>query len=378
MSRAVYINKIAKFFPNDPVNNDQIEERLGRVYDHPSRSKSIVLRSNKIRNRYYAIDDNGTITDTNAGMAAKAIKKLEFEGFSINDIDMIASGTSTPDQLLPSHAAMVHGELKSPSVEVNSFMGACVTGMQALKSAWMGIASGEKEHAVATGSERCSTWLHAKNFKGEFENIDDLEKKPMLAFDKEFLRWMLSDGAGAALLEAEPRGDLSLKVEWIEIKSYANELDACMYAGSIKNEDGSLSGWSELSEAQWINDSVFAFKQDVKLLAENIMKLGGRFFAETLDKKGVTPDDIDYFLPHISSEFFRSKLHEELAMLGKEITEEKWYTNLTSVGNVGSASIFLMLEELLYSGRLKKGEKIFLCVPESARFQYAYSLITVC
>ncbi|MBD79183.1 MAG: hypothetical protein CL840_09705 [Crocinitomicaceae bacterium] len=377
MSRTVYINKISKFFPNKPVSNDQIEDRLGYVYDKPARSKSVVLRSNKIENRYYAIDENLNITDTNAGMAAKAIKGLESDNFKVDDIDLIASGTSTPDQLLPSHAVMVHGELNSKSVEVNSFMGACVTGMQALKCAYMAIGSGDKEHAVSTGSERCSTWLMAKNFKAEAENTEALNEKPILAFDKEFLRWMLSDGAGAALLEAEPRGDMSLKIEFIDIKSYANELESCMYAGAVKNEDGSLSGWSELEEAQWMNDSIFAFKQDVRLLGENIMRLGGKFFAETLDKRGLTPDNIDYFLPHISSEFFRSMLHDELAVLGKEITEDKWFTNLSRVGNVGAASIYLMLEELLYSGRLKKGERIFLCVPESARFQYAYALLTV-
>ena len=53
MSRAVYINKISKFLPNKPVSNDQIEERLGYVYDKPARSKSVVLRSNKIENRFY-------------------------------------------------------------------------------------------------------------------------------------------------------------------------------------------------------------------------------------------------------------------------------------------------------------------------------------
>jgi len=377
MPRSVYINKIAKHLPNESVSNDNIEDHLGNIYNHTSKSKPIVLRSNKITNRYYAIDAQGNVTDTNAGMTAKAIKGLVSEDFSLEDIDMISTGTGTPDQLLPSHAAMVHGELKSRPVEVNSFMGACVSGMQALKSAWLGVKSGEMEHAVATGSERSSTWLHAKNYTGEFENSNGLKEQPMLAFDKEFLRWMLSDGAGAALLESEKRGDMSLRIEWIDIISYANELDSCMYAGSRKNEDGSLTGWSELEEKQWANESIFALKQDVKLLASNIMRLGGRFFVETLERHNLAPDDIDYFLPHISSEFFRSKLHEELARLGKEITEDKWYTNLASVGNVGSASIFLILEELLYSGKLKKGDKLFLCVPESARFQYAYALLTV-
>jgi 3-oxoacyl-[acyl-carrier-protein] synthase-3 len=377
MSKSVYINKVAKFLPNNPVSNDQIEDRLGYVYDKPARSKGIVLRSNQIKTRYYAIDEERNITHTNAQLAAEAIRKLDGNGFQLNDIDMLAAGTSTPDQLLPSHAAMIHGELKCPSIELSSFMGACVTGMQAMKNAFMAVAAGDKENAISTGSERCSTWLMAKNYKGEVEGQNDLEEQPILAFDKEFLRWMLSDGAGAALLQNEPKGDLSLKIEWIDIKSYANELDSCMYAGSVKNDDGSLTGWSELDEPTWISESVFPFKQDVRLLGDNIMRLGGKFFAETLDKRGLTPDDIDYFLPHISSEFFRSKLHDELKVLGKEITEDKWFTNLSRVGNVGAASIYLMLEELMHSGTLSKGQKIFLCVPESARFQYAYSLLTV-
>ncbi len=57
---------------------------------------------------------------------------------------------------------------------------------------------------------------------------------------------------------------------------------------------------------------------------------------------------------------------------------EKWFLNLTKVGNVGSASIFLALEELLYSGKLEKGNKIALIIPESARFSYANVLLTVC
>ena len=61
-----------------------------------------------------------------------------------------------------------------------------------------------------------------------------------------------------------------------------------------------------------------------------------------------------------------------------EIPEEKWFTNLTQVGNVGSASIYLMLEEIFSSGRLKIGDKLLLMVPESARFSYSYALLTVC
>jgi 3-oxoacyl-[acyl-carrier-protein] synthase-3 len=63
---------------------------------------------------------------------------------------------------------------------------------------------------------------------------------------------------------------------------------------------------------------------------------------------------------------------------GIEIPQEKWFLNLTRVGNVGAASILLALEELLHSGKLQKGQQIAFIVPESARFTYANALLTVC
>jgi len=59
------------------------------------------------------------------------------------------------------------------------------------------------------------------------------------------------------------------------------------------------------------------------------------------------------------------------------IPQEKWFTNLTRVGNVGTASPYLMLEELMNTGLLKKGQQIMMMVPESARFSYAFAHLTV-
>jgi len=96
------------------------------------------------------------------------------------------------------------------------------------------------------------------------------------------------------------------------------------------------------------------------------------------EKKGLTVDDIDYFLPHISSNFFKSKIYDMIEEYGGGIPYEKWFINLYTVGNVGAASVYLMIDELFKSGKLKKGEKILLLVPESARFSYMYAMLTVC
>ena len=53
-----------------------------------------------------------------------------------------------------------------------------------------------------------------------------------MEFERDFLRFMLSDGAAALLLSDRPNeAGLSLKIEWVKTKSYANETSTCMRMG---------------------------------------------------------------------------------------------------------------------------------------------------
>ena len=374
----VYITKVSKFLPNEPISNDEMESYLGMIDGVPSKGKALTLRNNGIKTRYYAIDKLGNSTHSNAKMTALAIEKLMDGDFKQTDIELLACGTTSPDNLLPSHAVMVHGELNCGPVELVSTAGACCASMQALKYSYNSILAGSSTNAVVTGSEKLSSLMVAEHFEKETERLLEMEKNPIISFEKDFLRWMLSDGAGALLLESKPRHTTSLKIEWIEIKSFANQVETCMYAGADKLEDGSTKGWKEYSSNDWLDKSIFAFKQDVKLLGKEIVPIGTKYLKEILDKKGFDISTISYFLPHLSSEVFRGKIAEEILKYNIDIPQEKWFTNLSKLGNIGSGSIFLMIEELMNSGKLKSGEKILLMVPESARFSYAYSLLTVC
>jgi len=377
MSAKVYINKIEKFLPNDPVSNDEMEQILGKVNNKTSKSRRLILRNNGIQTRYYALDQHQNVTHNNAELTALAIKKLTENDFSLNDIEVLSCGTSTPDLLLPSHAAMVHGLLKNKSVDLNAASGVCCSGMNALKYGYLSIKSGDANNAVCTGSERVSTWMMANKFEAEIANLEALEQQPILAFKKDFLRWMLSDGAGAILLENKPKGPLSLEIQWMENYSFAHELETCMYAGGDKLADGTMKPWSEYSVDEWKSESVFSLKQDVKILDEFILKKGVESMGYAMEKHQLKPDEITYFLPHISSLFFKDKLYGEFKNAGLEIAKEKWFLNLPKVGNVGAASIYLMLEELYHSKKLKSGDTIMLSVPESGRFSYAYAFLKV-
>jgi len=373
----VYITRLSKFLPNEPVGNNEMESVLGMVADKPSRARTIVLRNNGIKTRYYALKD-GKATHTNSQMATLAINALFDEQHSKSDLELLAVGTSSPEQILPSHAAMVHGELGAKNLEIISAAGACASSMQALKYAYMAIAGGLVKMAAAAGSERLSIWTKASRFQPEAESWKEMDNNPYIAFEKDFLRWMLSDGAGAALLENKPNKDgISLRIEWLEITSYANEIETCMYAGAVKNEDTSLTGWNEMTPEDWNSQSVFSYKQDTKLLGENIVPQGGIFFQELMKKHNLKGADIDYYLPHMSSEFFKKQIFDYHEKIGMDLPYEKWFYNLPKVGNVGSASPYLMLEEMVNQNLLKKGDRLLVMVPESARFTYAYMYLTV-
>lgn len=374
----VYITKSANFLPNKAISNDEMEDYLGLINETASKARRLILRNNKIVSRYYAIDKNGKSTHNNAELTNNAIHSLFDERFTAQDMELLSCGTTTPDVLVPSHASMVHGLLKNKTLELNSSSGVCCAGMNALKFGYLSIKSGNTQNAVCTGSEKLSTWMRAEKYENEVVNLKNLEEQPILAFKKDFLRWMLSDGAGAFLLENKPNGPISLKIEWMEAFSYAFELETCMYAGGDKLENGEIKPWNDYSPDQWLNQSLFAFKQDVKLLDEFILVRGSESMGDALSKNNVSADEIDFFLPHVSSHYFVEGLHKSLAERGMDIPMEKWFMNLAYVGNVGAASIYLALEELMNSGKLKKGNKILLSVPESGRFSYAYAYLTVC
>ncbi len=377
---SVYINRLTAVMPNEPVSNADMEKVLGQVGEQRSRAKSVILRSNKIKSRHYGIDaTTGKFNYTNASLAAEAVNNLLPDSSELAQIDTLVASTSMPDQTMPNHGVMVHGELKNPPCEVISTAGICVCGITALKYGYLAIKAGESKKSVVVASELASSVMHASNFEAECEHkVAQLTSKPELAFEKDFLRWMLSDGAGAALLSNEPNANsLSLKIDWIDILSFANELEACMYAGAEKNL-GELKGGLRYNSQEREQQSIAAVKQDVKLLNENIVKVTVENALDRIrTKRNISPEDYDFFIPHYSSGYFRERLYDGLVNINFEIPFEKWFTNLTTKGNTGSASIFIMLEELFNSDKLVKGQKLLCYIPESGRFSSAFMQLTV-
>ena len=90
-----------------------MEDYLGLISGVHSRVKNIVLRQNGIKQRFYAVNTKQEMTHTNAELAQLSIQKLLTEALlPLQELELLACATASPDQVLPSHASMVHGFAK--------------------------------------------------------------------------------------------------------------------------------------------------------------------------------------------------------------------------------------------------------------------------
>lgn len=364
-----YLTSTGAFLPGPPIDNAEIEDILGRVEGKSSRLKTRILKSNGIQTRHYAIDRAHRTTHSNAAMAAAAARRcLEDSSVPARSIGMLSCATTQGDLVVPGFGSMVQAELGIPAVELLTAHGICSSSVMAIKAAANALRLGEHRSALVVVSELASRLLKSSRYEaaGGFEAID---------FNSEFLRWMLSDGAGAWLLESAPRGQC-LRIDWIRTFSHADALPTCMGIGTPSN-GGDTRTWQDYpTYAQAEAAGALLIRQDVRLL-EQIVKLGVDGALRLIEEGVLTVCDVDHFLCHYSSHYFRGKIADLLEMSGASIPQDKWFTNLYTRGNTGAASILIMLDEFIRDGRAARGDRILCMVPESGRFNTAYMHFTV-
>lgn len=365
---SVYITSTGHYLPGAPIDNQQIEDVLGYVHGKPSRLKRKILKSNGIKTRHYAIDSEHNTLISNSKMAANAGDDCLANGYlSKNKISMLSCATSQGDLVLPGFGSMVQAELDISDIELQTSHGICSSSMMALKSAYTSLLANQHENALVIASELASRLFKASRYEKAGDNSQD--------FNAEFLRWMLSDGAGALLLESQPR-DTCFRIDWIKSFSHADVYPVCMSVGITANgsEDKSWQDYPSYAEAEAAG--ALLIRQDIRLL-DNVVKLGVDGFLRLIAEGLINVNDIDHVLCHFSSEYFKSRIFAMLDKAGAAIPEHKWYTNLYTRGNTGCASIFIMLDEFRRTQTYQAGDKIICMVPESGRFNNAYMQLTI-
>lgn len=368
----VYLESAGYFMPGEPVPNTRMDEFIAPLNRISERIKRRILAENGIKQRYYAVGADGATTHSNAQLASAAIGDcLRRAGAGLAQVSMLASGSSGGDALMPGFANMIQGELAAPPMETMSVHGICAAGIGAIQAAAQGIELGAHRRALAVSSEMPSRLFKRSRFAARGYDAD---------FDAHFLRWMLSDGAGAMLLthrDAAPGGPAAgvrLRLKWIHQRSFSGDYPVCMQLGlSADRQRGHLDygSWAE-AEA----DGALSLRQDIRLLP-HLFDIGIHEYAQLVRDGWVDPTRIDHFLCHYSSEKFIPVVQDLMDKAGLAIPRERWYSNLAWRGNTGAASMLIMLAEFLESRPVQPGQQIFCYIPESGRFMTAYMLLEV-
>jgi 3-oxoacyl-[acyl-carrier-protein] synthase-3 len=369
----VYVTAAAQCLPGPPIGNDAMADYIGRLSPEAERLGRLTLRKNRIRARHYAIRPDGGSDWTVARLAGQAVRDLLAET-DPRRVGFLATATTQNDLLVPGLASGVHAESGLPPIEVASLQSVCASSMMALKAAALQVGAGEHRAAIVAGAEFSSRYFRLGHYLG----TDTMGDDGTLPGDAEFLRWTLSDGAAALLIEDRPaeRG-LSLRIDWISLRSFADRFGPCMTGGAVRGSDGALTPWSLTEGApQAARAGAFQLRQDIDALYRMLPVWMGEFM-RLVDDGRIAPDEVDWFLCHFSAHSLREEMVKLATRAGCMIPEERWFTNIYDKGNVGAAAIFLMIDDLLRSGKLEPGQRILLAVPESGQCIMAYAGLTV-
>ncbi|MFU1929074.1 iron-containing redox enzyme family protein [Bordetella hinzii] len=366
----VYLEAAGYFMPGEPIDNAAMDAYIAPLNRISGRIKQRILAENGIKTRHYAIGPDGRTVFSNAQLAARAIGDcLARHDSRLADIGLLAAGSSGGDALMPGFANMIQGELAAPPMETLSVHGICAAGVGAIQAAASGVELGGHARALAVAAELPSRLFKRSRFAARGYDAD---------FDAHFLRWMLSDGAGAVLLGTGsrplpgPSRGVRLRLKWIHQRAFSGDYPVCMQLGlSADRERGHLDypSWQD-AEA----DGALSLRQDIRLLP-HLFDIGIHEYARLVRDGWLDPARVDHFLCHYSSEKFIPVVEDLMAKAGLVIPRERWFSNLAWRGNTGAASILIMLAEFLQTREIQPGEQIFCYIPESGRFMAAYMLL---
>ncbi|HUG71753.1 MAG TPA: 3-oxoacyl-[acyl-carrier-protein] synthase III C-terminal domain-containing protein, partial [Pirellulaceae bacterium] len=350
-----YLTRTASFLPGQPIGNDALHRYIGTVEGEET-VKRQVLAANGIKTRYYALNEDQTATHDVYQLAARAIEGCLADMEMEQPVTYLSAGSTYTPLSGPGISSVLHGALAQRAIanyplEVNSNSGICTSAATALINACRAIRTGDHVSAICVGTEHASEILKSTAIcPPQDTEMMRRDLKQSRWFMSVFLRFMLSDGAGACLLQNQPAPiGMSFRMDWVFSQSFAHEAPLCM---KLENRTALLS-------------------QDVGILSKYLFTCAEKFVGEALGRHGESLDEYRVILPHVSSFFFLRKMEKLIRKFTRaaDKTVEYW-TNLASVGNTGAASIFIMLDEYLRKHSLRHDDRILLFIPESGQFNF--------
>jgi 3-oxoacyl-[acyl-carrier-protein] synthase-3 len=308
-SAAVHLAAVGSALPGEPVDN----AALGRLLGVSEEWIDIFVGT---RARHFAWDlvtgeIDSTLTDLCAEAAAAAV---EAAGLEPADIEFLVLATATPDALLPTTACQVADRLGLNHLPVYQVQAGCSGAVQALDLGSTLLRGGHSAGLVVGGD---TTFRH-------LDARRDLVRLPT----EELVNYLIfGDGAGAAVLTAEPLG------ERVAVRGLLNR-----FAG-LGRPVGQRIEWYGSGAAR-PDGPVIA--EDYKAIEEHVPELAAEIAWELLDQVGWAPGDVQYLLPPQLSHRMTQRIVERL-----DLPEMAEVSCVADTGNTGSALPFLQLERLL-------------------------------
>ncbi len=267
-----------------------------------------------IAERRIAADDQ-----TTCDLAEQAaLRALEAAGVSADAIDLLIVGTTTPDVVFPSTACLLQHRLGMGECGAFDVNAACSGFLYAMSIADQFIRAGTKQRILVVGAETLTRML------------DWSDRATCVLF---------GDGAGAAVLEADPEpGILSTHI-------HANG----GYGDLLKVDVGVSRGFKAEPRGGL---KVSMRGNEVFKVAVNTL---GRIVDETLAANQLEKHDLDWLIPHQANLRIIKATAKKLQMSMDQVV-----VTVDQHGNTSAASVPMALDVAVRSGRIKRGDKLLL------------------
>ncbi|MDF7627261.1 ketoacyl-ACP synthase III [Lactobacillaceae bacterium L1_55_11] len=310
------------YVPADIVTNDD----LAKIVDT---SDEWIQSHTGIKSRHVSL--RGENTSDLATQAAR--KALAEAGVKPEQLGFIIVTTFTPDGLAPSTAALVQRNLEASQAWAFDISTACAGFVFGLSTADKFIRSGQYQYGLVIAAEVNSKMM---NFKDRTSTV------------------FFGDGAGAAVVGADDQGG----------QVVAEEMHTVGDAEVVHS--GQIPPLTELSADNY--PSIDAFAQQGRMVYQEVTEIIPDHIISFLAKQNLTPDDIDFYIPHQANLRIIEKIAEKL---GQPI--KKFAQNVVDYGNSSSAGIAMGLDQLRKSENLS-GKRV-LVTGFGAGFTYGTVLL---
>ncbi|MCM1120874.1 MAG: ketoacyl-ACP synthase III [bacterium] len=258
--------------------------------------------------------------ETVATLAAQACEKaLDSAGRKASEVELLIVATCTPERGIPCAACQVQSLLGASGAAAFDLNAACAGFLFALHTAWAYVEAGIYDNALIAGSEVLS------------KIVDWSDRGTCVLF---------GDGAGAVLVERSERSG---------ILGFVQHADGSK--GEVLQCDGRelnnpyVSVPSQIPHVQMDGREVFAFA--VRQVPASIL--------EVLGQVQLAPEDVDLYVLHQANRRILESIARRLSL-----DMDRFPMNLDRVGNMSSAAIPVLLDELNRAGRLREGMTLVL------------------